>query len=214
MICLPIEKHRGFSGNSRYPRKTFAFFRPNITQPIPATFNEVLRAIANEQKPAAIVAPAKPFLKWVGGKRSVLPELLARMPSEYSEYIEPFMGGGALFFAVQPHTAYLSDINLHLVLAYRAIRDNVEDLIVKLKAHSKKHSKTYFLEARKRLSTESGPVAIAALLIYLNKTCFNGLYRVNIAGDYNVPMGDYKRGFRSPPGREGRVDGVEIAKMA
>jgi DNA adenine methylase Dam len=114
---------------------------PNIIQPIPATFDEVLGAIANEQKPTAIVVPAKPFLKWVGGKRSVLPELLARMPSEYAEYIEPFIGGGALFFAVQPHTAYLSDINLHLVLAYRSIRDNVEDLILKLKAHNEKHNK-------------------------------------------------------------------------
>ena len=84
---------------------------PNIIQPIPATFDEVLGAIANEQKPTAIAVPAKPFLKWVGGKRSVLPELLERMPSEYSEYVEPFIGGGALFFAVQPHTAYLSDIN-------------------------------------------------------------------------------------------------------
>ena len=165
---------------------------PNIIQPIPATFDEVLGAIANEQKPTAINVPAKPFLKWVGGKRSVLPELLARMPSEYAEYIEPFIGGGALFFAVQPHTAYLSDINLHLVLAYRAIRDNVEDLIIKLKGHNEKHNKTYFLKARTRLSTETDPVAIAALLIYLNKTCFNGLYRVNKAGEYNVPMGDYK----------------------
>ena len=135
--------------------------------------------------------PAKPFIKWVGGKRSILPQLLARMPKEYGDYVEPFVGGGALFFAVRPKRAFLSDVNLHLVVAYGAVRDNVEEVIRLLKRHEDRHSKAYYLEARKRLAKESNPTVIASLLIYLNKTGYNGLYRVNGAGEYNVPMGDY-----------------------
>lgn len=166
--------------------------QPNIHAPLAGTFDEVLGAVANENRPKEKTYPAKPFLKWVGGKRSVLPILLERLPKDYSTYHEPFIGGGALFFAVQPEAATLSDVNLHLVLAYIAIRDNVERLITSLKAHNAKHNKTYFLKARKRLSTETDGTEIAALLIYLNKTCFNGLYRVNRAGEFNVPMGSYK----------------------
>lgn len=165
---------------------------PKIHAPISATFDEVLGAVADEQKPEQTGVPAKPFLKWVGGKRSILPLLLERVPKDYTTYHEPFLGGGALFFAVQPEAAYLSDVNLHLVLAYKAIRDDVERLIELLKQHNAKHSKAYYLKARKRLSTEENGTEIAALLIYLNKTCFNGLYRVNKSGEFNVPMGDYK----------------------
>jgi len=135
--------------------------------------------------------PAKPFIKWVGGKRSILPQLLARMPKEYGDYVEPFVGGGALFFAVRPKRAFLSDVNLHLVVAYGAVRDNVEEVIRLLKNHEDKHSKAYYLKARKRLAKEPNPAVIASLLIYLNKTGYNGLYRVNSAGEYNVPLGDY-----------------------
>lgn len=165
---------------------------PKIHAPLNASFDEVLGSIADEQKPEHTGVPAKPFLKWVGGKRSILPILIERLPHGYKTYHEPFVGGGALFFAVQPEAATLSDVNLHLVLTYKAIRDDVERLITLLKAHNAKHSKAYFLKMRKALSTEQDGTAIAAILIYLNKTCFNGLYRVNRVGEYNVPMGDYK----------------------
>lgn len=166
--------------------------QPNFHTPLSGTFDQVLIAVADEQKPQVRTVAAKPFVKWVGGKRSILSELVPRLPQDYGDYYEPFVGGGALFFSVQPNKAHLSDVNLHLVLTYRAVRDNVEELITLLKEHDAKHNKTYYLRARKLLGSETKPVAIAALLIYLNKTCYNGLYRVNKAGEYNAPMGDYK----------------------
>ena len=131
-------------------------------------------------------------MKWVGGKRSILDELQKRLPPQYNFYREPFIGGGALFFAVQPTKAALSDINFHLMLTYKAVQGDVENLIAALKVHQSRHDAEYFARARKRLSKEHDTTAVAALLIYLNKTCFNGLYRVNRAGEFNVPMGSYK----------------------
>lgn len=163
-----------------------------IIEPIQATFREALGAIADEQKPVTESSGAKPFVKWVGGKRSVLPLLLDRMPAQYGTYREAFVGGGALFFAVQPSKAYLSDINFHLVLAYQAVRDDVDRLITNLKTHERLHNVEYFARARERLTRETDSTKVAALMIYLNKTCFNGLYRVNKAGGFNVPIGDYK----------------------
>jgi len=167
--------------------------RPSkIHAPLDHTFEEVLRGIADEKKPLYHTVQAKPFLKWVGGKRSILPFLLERMPKDYKTYYEPFVGGGALFFAVQPKQAYISDVNFYLVITYKAVRDDVENLIKYLKVHEKKHDKIYFMTAREKLSKEKDPTKIASLFIYLNKTCFNGLYRVNKAGKFNVPIGDYK----------------------
>lgn len=160
-------------------------------EPLVATFDDVLLRVADENKPMTRATVARPFLKWVGGKRSILPELTARLPQQYGNYYEPFIGGGALFFSVQPKNAYLSDINFHLVLAYRAIRDDVDKLIAALKIHAKKHDKNYYLEARQRLGREREATKVGALLIYLNKTCYNGLYRVNKDGMFNVPIGDY-----------------------
>jgi len=166
--------------------------KPQIIEPIQASFSEVLAAIADEQRPPEDTSSgARPFLKWVGGKRSILPLLLERMPKQYGTYREPFIGGGALLFAVQPARAYIADINFHLILAYQAVRDDVDGLIELLKTHSKNHSKTNFYKSREKLSSESDKTKIAALMIYLNKTCFNGLYRVNKAGGFNVPMGSY-----------------------
>jgi len=135
---------------------------------------------------------AKPFLKWVGGKRSILPELLKRVPEDFEGYHEPFMGGGALFFALQPEEAYLSDVNFHLVITFKAVRDNLSDVIKYLKTHQKNHCKEYYLKQRVRLAEEKDPVKLASIFIYINKTCFNGLYRVNKGGGFNVPMGEYK----------------------
>lgn len=164
-----------------------------IHQPIGASFEEVVGKIANEQKPEAQAA-ARPFLKWVGGKRSILPELLDRIPNDYARYYEPFLGGGALFFAEQPKgAAYLSDINFHLVVTFQVVRDHVDRLIAGLKHAERKHGREFYEKARLLMFKEKDPVKIAILFIYLNKTCYNGLYRVNKSGFFNVPMGDYKK---------------------
>jgi DNA adenine methylase len=154
-------------------------------------FDEVLNAIADENRPDTKTVIARPFVKWVGGKRSILPALLERVPTEYGTYCEPFIGGAALFYAVNPKQAYLSDVNFSLVLTYTAVRDDVDGVIAELKTLRSKHDKKSYLSARLKLAREDNPTKIAALFIYLNKTCYNGLYRVNKAGAFNVPMGSY-----------------------
>ena len=159
---------------------------------LPSSFENVLTRISDEQKPDVLTTAARPFIKWVGGKRSILPELSARMPVTYDGYHEPFIGGGALFFETQPQKAFLSDVNFHLIITFQVVRDSVEELIKTLNAHVKGHDKDYFGRARDKIFGEKDPVKIAALFIYLNKTCYNGLYRVNKSGRFNVPMGSYK----------------------
>lgn len=158
---------------------------------LPFGFDKVIESIADDQRPSDRKLPARPFVKWVGGKRSILDKLVERVPDTYTRYCECFLGGGALFFEVQPEKAFLSDINFYLIIAYRAVRDDVDGVIKELKVHDAKHDKTHFLASRLRLSTEQDQAALAALLIYLNKTCYNGLYRVNKAGAFNVPIGSY-----------------------
>ncbi len=166
--------------------------KPNQHPPLGVSFGEALEIIADQNRPQERTIAARPFLKWVGGKRSILPELQRRMPDEYETYNEPFLGGGALYFAEQPKEAYLSDINFHLVLTFKQVRDDVDGVIRALKAHASRHSAEYYGRARKRLFKEKDNTKLAALFIYLNKTCFNGLYRVNRAGEFNVPIGSYK----------------------
>jgi DNA adenine methylase len=162
-----------------------------LHQPLGVSFDDALGRIADQHKPTITLA-ARPFLKWVGGKRSIIDQLLKRVPESYKAYHEPFLGGGALFFALQPDKAYLSDINFHLTIAFTTVRDHADELIAQLKIHEANHSQPYYLGSRVKLFQETEPVKIAALFIYLNKTCFNGLYRVNKAGKFNVPMGSYK----------------------
>ncbi len=133
---------------------------------------------------------ARPFIKWVGGKRQLLPELVARMPKEFGTYHEPFVGGGALFFEVRPKMAVLSDVNVRLVRTYRGVRDNVNEVIRLLKTYP--HDKPFFLRMREQDIDAGTDAEVAAWFIYLNKTCFNGLYRVNKKGGFNVPFGDFK----------------------
>lgn len=135
-----------------------------------------------------------PIVKWVGGKRQLMFELLKNMPKSYNRYFEPFIGGGALFFELQPNNAYISDMNEELINLYTVVRENVYELIVDLSKHEV--SKEYFLEIRNFDRTEEyknlSNVQRASRFIYLNRTCFNGLYRVNSQGQFNVPFGNYK----------------------
>jgi DNA adenine methylase len=137
---------------------------------------------------------AKPFVKWVGGKTQLLSELTSRIPSNFSRYFEPFMGGGALFFHLQPEHSTLIDINEELTLAYRVIKLKTEELIADLKRHI--YEKEYYYQIRNVDRTDEyklwSDVQKASRLIYLNKSCFNGLYRVNSKGEFNTPMGSYK----------------------
>jgi DNA adenine methylase len=135
------------------------------------------------------VVEARPFIKWVGGKRQILHALLAKVPQKISTYFEPFVGGGALFFALSPKLAVLSDQNERLVHAYRGVRDDVEGVIELLSTYP--HDRDFFLEMRKRSIDYSPDVDVAAWFIYLNKVGFNGLYRVNAKNVFNVPFGSY-----------------------
>ena len=142
---------------------------------------------------------AKPFVKWVGGKRRVIPELLFSLPTTFDHYYEPFVGGGALFFhlrslnLLQDNKITLSDVNLRLIRTYKAIRDDVEGVIVRLKHHAKHHCRDYFYAVRDaEVDTYENDADVAAWFIYLNKTAFNGLYRVNKKNRFNAPMGKYK----------------------
>ncbi len=145
---------------------------------------------------------AKPFLKWAGGKRALLPDILRLMPKQFNNYFEPFVGGGALFFELarlgklQNKKAYLFDANKELINTYLTIQNNHKKLIKQLKDFSAKHSKDFYYEIRS-LDRQDGFGSLpnelrAARFIYLNKTCFNGLWRVNSKGQHNVPMGSYK----------------------
>jgi DNA adenine methylase len=132
----------------------------------------------------------RPFLKWVGGKNKLIPQYQPYVPQNYSTYHEPFLGGGALFFHLLPHRAILSDINEELVNVYQCVRDRVDELIPLLQEHRDRHSYDHYYSMRK--SEPISSVERAARFIYLNKTCFNGLYRENSKGLFNVPMGRYK----------------------
>lgn len=144
-----------------------------------------------------IVRNASPFLKWAGGKTQLLPILLNYIPSHFDTYIEPFVGGGALFFELQPAKAVLTDSNPELINCYTMVRDRVEDLISVL--HSYPYSEEFYYAVRAEIPEE--PVLRAARMIYLNRTCYNGLYRVNKKGQFNVPFGRYKSPLICDPER-------------
>jgi DNA adenine methylase len=132
----------------------------------------------------------RPFLKWAGGKSRLIQQYIPYLPTSYKTYYEPFLGGGAIFFYLQPTTAILTDINAELITTYRCVRDNVEELIYLLKEHKIRHNRDYYYSVRASLNFSD--LEQAARLIYLNKTCFNGLYRVNSQGKFNVPLGRYE----------------------
>ncbi|RYM05766.1 DNA adenine methylase [Sporolactobacillus sp. THM7-7] len=137
----------------------------------------------------------KPFLKWAGGKRRMLPDIRQCIPKTFRCYYEPFVGAGAVLFDLKPHKAVINDINEELMNVYRVIRDNAENLICNLKKH--RNEKDYYYKIRDLdLSPDykqMSDLERASRIIYLNKTCFNGLFRVNKKGHFNVPFGRYSR---------------------
>jgi len=170
-----------FSINAIYARRLFH------TASKEHMFEDIAKLL--EEKP-------KPFIKWVGGKRQLLKQFrdLGLYPPENFDpitntYFEPFVGGGAVFFDLLPETAYLSDLNNELVVTYNVIKNDVENLIKSLKKH--KLDKEYFLKIRAQKPEKLSDLNTASRFIYLNRTCFNGMYRVNSKGGFNVPFGKY-----------------------
>jgi len=135
---------------------------------------------------------ATPILKWAGGKAGLISQFEPHFPrqKEYKRYFEPFLGGAAVFFYLQPEESFLFDLNAELIEVYTVLRDDVEELISSLEPHY--NDRDYFYRIRAQDPSQLTPVERASRFIFLNKTCYNGLYRVNRSGQFNVPFGDYK----------------------
>lgn len=138
-----------------------------------------------------------PVVKWVGGKRQILDRIMKYMPENISTYYEPFLGGGAVLLELQPKKAVVNDINSELINVYQVIMGNVEELIEGLKQHQNNNNEEYYYKIREQDRDKESyhsltPIQRAARVIYLNKTCYNGLFRVNKAGEFNTPFGNYK----------------------
>ena len=136
-----------------------------------------------------------PFLKWAGGKRQLIPQMSKYFPKNFNKYIEPFVGGGALFFYILPEKAILFDINEELINCFKVIKNNVKELIELLKNHKNEKDYYYQIRAVDRVPEsyyKLSDVEKASRTIFLNRCCYNGLYRVNSKGQFNVPFGRYK----------------------
>ena len=160
----------------------------------------------NESYPQNI----KPFLRWVGGKNRLVKFLMENMPSDFSidnMYYEPFLGAGNLFFRNQPKNAILSDSNKDLINSYRAVKKHPDLVCKHLRQHSLNNCKDYYYEMRDKYNNSKSSIEKAALFIYLNKTCFNGIWRVNNKGKFNVPYG-----HKEPPSLPSKIDFFEISK--
>lgn len=145
--------------------------------------------------------PARPFLKWVGGKGRLVPQLAQYFPEKYDEYYEPFVGGGAVYFSLNSKISHINDLNKVLIGLYKIIRDEPDSLIAELtilqseylNCKSLDKKKEYFLKKRNLFnSIETVTLEKTALLIFLNKTCFNGMYRENSKGEFNIPFGKHE----------------------
>lgn len=153
------------------------------------------------------------LVKWAGGKKQLLEQFEQFFPKKIERYFDPFVGGGAVaFYLLKTHPEikkiYLSDINEELIITYNAIKNNIEKLISLLKEYKLKHNKEFYYEIRAEDVKKLNQIQIAARFIYLNKTCFNGLYRVNSKGGFNVPIGSYKN-----PGICNEEELMEISKL-
>lgn len=151
------------------------------------------------------------FIKWAGGKRWFVSKYNYLLPDDYNTYIEPFLGGGAVFFYLEPEKAILNDINGELIITYKTIKKSPKELINKLKMHSNMHNKEYYYKIRSK--EYKNDIDIAARMIYLNRTCFNGIYRVNPSGNFNVPIGSYNSVIREDDNFEKRSKLLKNAKL-
>ncbi|MBF2036470.1 MAG: DNA adenine methylase [Leptolyngbyaceae cyanobacterium T60_A2020_046] len=145
-------------------------------------------------RPSTSSLTARPFLKWAGGKGRLLEQYQTYFPQRFRQYYEPFLGGGAVFFHLfgGARSAVLADLNPELVNVYRCVQHDVERVIDRLQIHQERHCAEHYYAVRAQTQLTC-PWQRAARLIYLNKTCFNGLYRENSKGNFNVPLGQYKR---------------------
>lgn len=156
----------------------------NAASKLPTTAPRARRALA--------LPPVEPFIKWAGGKSRIMHELVARLPPASlwtGRYIEPFLGGGAVYLHLQPSSALLTDTNAELIHLYTIVRDDVEALIERLGDHT--YDRDHYYAVRAQDPATLDPVARAARFVFLNRSCFNGLYRVNRQGQFNVPFGRY-----------------------
>jgi len=137
------------------------------------------------------------LVKWAGGKRQLISQLKKYFPDKIERYFEPFVGGGGIAFYIienyNPKNVYLSDSNEELINAYNVAKSNVNNLIERLKYYEKSHSKSFYYAIRSKDIKALSPIERATRFIYLNRTCYNGLYRVNSKNEFNVPMGSYKK---------------------
>jgi DNA adenine methylase len=158
------------------------------------------RDLVHHQKP-------RPFLRWAGGKQKLVRHLLRYTPPPkvFVKYYESMVGGGSLFFAISPPDAVLSDINAELMNCYSQVAADVEGVLGCLDGFASRHSAQFYYRVRDRLSAVPDPCERAALFIYLNKAAFNGIYRVNLAGRFNVPFGPSARGLALPTSEELRA---------
>lgn len=136
------------------------------------------------------------FVKWAGGKTQLLSQFEPFIPNDFNSYVEPFIGSGAMFFCMkknfEPDNIIISDNNEELINVYKTVQNDLEELLVLLQGHKNNHSKEYYYKIRSTLVEDLSQLERAARFLYLNKTCFNGLYRVNSKGLFNVPIGSYK----------------------
>lgn len=153
------------------------------------------------------------LIKWAGGKKQLLEQFKPFFPEKIERYFEPFLGGGTIaFYLLKTHKeikkVFLSDINEELIITYNQVKENIEELIKKLESYKIQHSKEFYYKIRGQNVSSLSKVEIAARFIYLNRTCFNGLYRVNSTGQFNVPIGSYKN-----PNIVNEKDLREISKL-
>lgn len=173
------------------PSKLISFERSVLKKEIlkfPLTDNS--KRVANSGEATS----PKPFLQWVGGKREMIPQYKDYFPERYNQYFEPFLGGGAMFFELTPEKAFLNDNNQELFEVYKGVRDFPEMVIDLLNSLKERHSPELYIRVREldreyNIFNEFRSYEIAARAIYLNQTCFNGVYRVNQKGQFNVPIG-------------------------
>jgi DNA adenine methylase len=147
-------------------------------------------SVSESQPTGASVRVSRPLLKWAGGKTQMIPNLIGAMPKKYNNYIEPFIGGGALFFYLSPNSAVIADSNPELISLYKQIAKNYKPVLKLLE--NMPNNEEFFYEERAKQFDKLTEIEAAARTIYLNRTCFNGLYRVNKSGGFNVPYGRYK----------------------